>query len=532
MPIKYASRILWGSLILGLCFDLLFWKKAPGINFFIFVILVTAAGIIFAYLEGQKPAGLSWLLIGFVVFFSAMTFIRQEPFTTFINVLLTLVCMGLLVLTLTSGIWLRYSLADAVTGAVRLVSSALGGGSTLLVSSKKIAKTDSSDKPVNEHKRISIWAVLRGLLMAFPVVFLLALLLVSADPIFSQALKRFLNIDQFMEYAVQMVMIAITGYLLSGVYLYSLEKSKRKDLIGIDKPWFMPFLGFTESAIILGSVNLLFAFFVAVQFKYFFGGQANIAVDGYTFAEYARKGFGELVTVAFLSLLLYLGLSAITRRDSNLKQKWFAGLGVALVGLVVVILVSSFYRLSLLEDAYGFTRVRTYSHVFMIWLGILLAVVIGLEIANYRRGFAMAAFLVVIGFGITLNILNVDSFILVANVKRAETSGNLDYSYLQELSNDSVPQALVQFRTTKVQEVKYLLGAALACRADNLERNLKTWQWQGYHVSFVTAINELRAAKPELSGYIVNNSADGWYANTVNTPVGEKDCYSISHRGD
>jgi hypothetical protein len=66
--------------------------------------------------------------------------------------------------------------------------------------------------------------------------------------------------------------------------------------------------------------------------------------------------------------------------------------------LVVVILISSFYRLNLLEDAYGFSRLRTYSHVFMIWLGILLAAVIGLEISGYRRGFAMSAFFVVIGF--------------------------------------------------------------------------------------------------------------------------------------
>ena len=172
-------------------------------------------------------------------------------------------------------------------------------------------------------------------------------------------------------------------------------------------------------------------------------------MDGFTFAEYARKGFGELITVAFLSLLLYLGLSAITRRKSVGKQKWFAGMGVALVLLVAVILVSSFYRLSLLEDAYGFSRLRTYSHVFMVWLGILLAAVIGLEIANYRRGFAMAAFFMVIGFGITLNVLNVDTFILRANVNRAVSMGNLDYLYLQELSDDSVPEGLAQFRTVK-----------------------------------------------------------------------------------
>jgi hypothetical protein len=526
MPVKFSSRILWGSLILGLCFDFLFWKKAPGISFFIFTMLVLITGFVITYMEGIKPASLSWVLTGLIVFFSAMTFVREEPFTTLINVLLTFTCLVLLALTLASGVWLRYSLADAVTGLFRLAMASLVGGSSLLA--VKPAPDDSPIEgiPVNSHGGVSLWAVIRGLLLAIPVVFFLALLLSSADPIFSKELERILNIDRWLEYAARGVIIAVIGYVLSGIYLNIVQKSNRKDLIGLEKPWIASFLGFTESAVILGSVNLLFAFFVAVQFKYFFGGQANINVDGYTFAEYARKGFGELITVAVISLLLYLGLSTITRRQSNRKQKWFAGLGITLVALVVVILVSSFYRLSLLEDAYGFSRLRTYSHVFMVWLGILLAAVIGLEFANYQRGFAMSAFLVVIGFAVTLNVLNVDAFILRANVNRAVTMGNLDYAYLQELSDDSVPEGLAKFRSVQDQEVKSQLGASLACRASNLEERLNRFQWQGYHVSYITAINELRAAKEDLKDYIVRSNAGERYFSTVTTPQGEKDCFS------
>lgn len=526
MPVKFPSRILWGSLILGLCFDVLFWKKAPGISFFIFTMLTLLAGFVITYLEGIKPAKLSWVLSGLVIFFSAMTFIREEPFTTLINVLLTLTCLGLLALTLSSGVWLRYSLADVVTGLTRLIVAALGGGSSLLAAPPKSADNAADEISIKEGRKVSVWAIIRGVLLAAPVVFFLALLLASADPIFSKELERVLNIDRWLEYAVRGVIICVIGYLLSGIYLYVVQKSKRTDLIGMEKPWFAPFLGFTESAVILGSVNLLFAFFVGVQFKYFFGGQTNITLDGYTFAEYARKGFGELVTVAFLSLLLYLGLSAITRRESTWKQKWFAGLGVALVGLVVVILVSSFYRLSLLENAYGFSRLRTYSHVFMVWLGILLAAVIGLEITNYRRGFALAAFFMVIGFGVTLNVLNVDAFILRANVNRAVSMGNLDYSYLQELSDDSVPEGLAQFRSVKDPEVKHLLGASLACRAGGLENRIKDRGWQGYHASLYTAVTELRAASEELKAYQITGQSKNGYLNKVTTPIGEKDCTS------
>jgi len=529
MPVKNASRILWISIILGFCFDLLFWKKPVGVSFFVYILLLTAAGFVINYLEGQKPAWQSWIMAAFTLTFSALTFIRQEPFTNFINVLLTFLCLVLLSLTFVSGLWPRYSLADALTGLARLTGSALAGGSSLLTASRKSefsAGSDTSDAP--RKTRISIWAVLRGLLLAFPIVFFMALLLVSADPVFSKELEKILDIERFVEYAVRLAIVGIIGYILSGIYLYSREKSNRSDLIGVEKAWLPAFLGFTESAIILTGVNLLFAFFVIVQFKYFFGGQANIVVDGYTYAEYARKGFGELVWVAIFSLILFLGLSSITRRETTTKQHWFSGLSLVLVCLVGVILVSSFMRLNLLEAAYGFTRLRTYSHVFMVWLGILLAAVLALELISYRRGFAMSAFFTLIGFGLTLNIMNVDGFIVNANVNRsvANMEEKLDYQYLQELSTDSVPAALQQFRFANSGDVKHLLGAALACRASALETQLKSWQWQGYHVSFNSAVEALRAAGPELSDYrVIKNEGASWRQDTVETPLGIMDCY-------
>ena len=137
-----------------------------------------------------------------------------------------------------------------------------------------------------------------------------------------------------------------------------------------------PFLGFTEATVVLGAVNLLFISFVFIQFQYFFGGQTNISVEGYTYAEYARKGFGELVAVAFFSLLLFLRLSAVVKRE-NVIQRWtLSGLGLLLVALVGVMLYSAFQRLVLYEAAYGFTRLRAYTHVFMIWLGVLLAILV------------------------------------------------------------------------------------------------------------------------------------------------------------
>src|SRR6185369_16696657 len=73
-------------------------------------------------------------------------------------------------------------------------------------------------------------------------------------------------------------------------------------------------IGIIESLIVLGSVDLLFAAFVLIQFAYFFGGQRNISLEGLTYSDYARRGFFELVAVSVLTLALVLLLEGATLR--------------------------------------------------------------------------------------------------------------------------------------------------------------------------------------------------------------------------
>ena len=196
----------------------------------------------------------------------------------------------------------------------------------------------------------------------------------------------------------------------------------------------------------LGSVAALFATFVFIQFQYFFGGQANIQIDGYTYSEYARRGFGELVTVAFFSLLLILIASGITRRETETQRRVFSGLGIGIVALVLVMLVSAFQRLVLYEAAYGFSRLRTYTHVFMLWLAAVTGC--GGRTGNpaSRAPFALAALIASLGFALSLGIMNVDGFIVRQNVDRAVQGEAFDASYLTGLSTDAFPRWLPRIR--------------------------------------------------------------------------------------
>src|SRR6185503_14333518 len=65
----------------------------------------------------------------------------------------------------------------------------------------------------------------------------------------------------------------------------------------------IPSIGALEVAIVLGVLDLLFLGFVAVQFRYLFGGEAFMRETvGLSLATFARRGFFDLVAVSVLSL--------------------------------------------------------------------------------------------------------------------------------------------------------------------------------------------------------------------------------------
>ena len=517
------NRFWFIVIFLGWAFDFLFWEKPPGINFFLYVVLCLGTGIYLLKTDGLRLSPRSSLLLFPIAFLSAVTFFRQEPMTVFLSIAMTLFLMGVFALTYLNGGWIRYGLLDYFLGYLRLFGS-------MLVRPLGFSAEVKKEQPSTGEKRSSrVWSVVRGIVIALPVIAVFASLLSAADPIFEKRFADFIelfNIDNLPEYIFRLVYILIFAYALAGTYLHAAQKSGERVE---EKSLISPFLGFTESSIVLGSVVILFVVFVVIQFQYFFGGQANINLEGYTYSTYARKGFGELVAVAFFSLLMLLGLGAITKRENETQRKTFSGFGVTLVVLVIVMLVSAFQRLVLYEFAYGFSRLRTYTHVFMIWLGLLLVAVVVLEVLRRERIIGLTMVLASLGFVVSLGVLNVDGFIVRQNIQRelsgladdAFTQGrpDLDAQYFLDLSDDAVPALVDGFMNQSLPaNVREKIGAALVCKRYERKGD-KYLPWQSFHLSRLFADNAFEQINEALDEYTLI-TADR--SLTVKTPGGEE----------
>ncbi len=519
-------KLLWiVVLLIGWGFDFLFWDKPIGINFAMFVAISVLGGFFLLLANGQKPAPKSlWLLIP-LAFFTTITVVRQEPLTLFLAYTFTLVSMGLLAVTYLGGRWPQYNLLDQCYKFFQLFVSILL--SPVYLYQQARAERDGLHQAT---KGFPIKPVLRGLLIAAPIVVAFAVLLASADIIFNQKIIDFFsgfNIRKIFEYILRLIIIVFWACVLTGVYLHSASKSKDEKLIGEDKPVIKPFLGFTEAAIVIGSVVVLFLLFVIVQFRYFFGGEVNIGIEGYTYSQYARSGFNELILVAFASLLMILGLSMVTLRGNKGQQRAFSGLCIAIASLVIIILVSAFMRLSLAINWHGFSRLRLYPRVFLVWVGILFMAVIILEIFHRERYFPLAALLASFGFAATLGLINVDASIVNYNVYRTTQDKHFNVNHLTSLSTDAVPALVDQFMDSSLSTTTHEgIGAALVCflQSRTIEQ-ASNQDWRSFNLSRWDAVVKLDEVEILLQAYKFNNKV--WPVQ-VRTPG--KDLYVCAER--
>ena len=496
---KHPYRLVLTVLILGYISDYLFWKQGIGINFAIFAVLTLLAGFGLLYFSGDKPAKMSMLLLIPFVFFAIMSFCRREPLTQFLTYTSCLFAIGILAVSYTGGQWIRYNLLDYIEKASLLVASLVVRPVMYFVGLERQSKLETEEM---QQSKVPFAAIARGVLIALPILALFTWLLASADLVFQQKLIDLQDDDLFERF----LLILLVGYLLMGAFLHVATKSRDEKLIGLEKPIFAPFLGFTESAIVMGSVTLLFLTFVGIQFQYFFGGYTEIGVDGYTYSEYARRGFSELVIVVIINLLMIIGLSMITKRESNTQRKIFSGLSLAIVVQVVIMLVSAFMRLSLAVDWHGFSRLRVYPQVFMIWLGILLVAIAVLEVYRRERYFTLAIVLTCLGFSATLSLMNVDASIVHHNTQRTVAGKHFNVTHLANLSLDALPALSEEFQVNEYSiAIHEGIGAAMVCywHSEEYADALGT-EWRSFNLSDWRAGQAIAANYKALLEYKAN----------------------------
>jgi len=519
---KHPKGFLLIGVGLGWMVDFLFWGHEPGISVAIWVILALAALLLLAWIERVKPNAYSCLLMGLIIISAGFTMFRLEPLTFFLNTTAALLGLILLAATFPHGYWVHYRLMDYV---VPFFGAIFGGLPRVISLCSHQARDDTSSKMRKRSGLKILFAVLRGGLLALPILMVLGTLLASADPVFAEQLNFIVDwftLNHILTYSFRLFYILLFSFIFIGVLLQAILPTQRPEKPDPQRLYFRPFLGWIETAMIMGSINLMFFLFVIVQFNYLFGGRRNIHLTGFNYAEYAQRGFSELVFVSILSFMIYLSLVAVSRLETKTQTRGFSGLSAALILQVIIILASSFQRLALYEAAYGFTRLRMYTHVFIVCLAIFLVSMLVLEGTGKKGRFGLLFLFFCYGYAFSLGSINVDGMITRQNLKHANStfttfrSNTLDYDYLRYLSNDAT---LILIRAFENEDMPLntheKIGAILACRAYAIHET-RPPNWRSYRPMDALMQQRVLGIEEQVSeDFVARKTADGVFVKTA-----------------
>ena len=477
-----ARRLLVLALVIGILGEIVLDGSAAGFN----VPVMTGAMLLAAWLArrpGRAPDPLDAWLPAAAMLLSVFVAVRADPFLAALDVLGAAAFVGASVAAFSGLAVTRRSLSVVLLMGAWVVESVLAGAARLVIGARPAPRDTPRTWPS------WVGPIVRGLVLAVPLVLIFAVLFASADPIFRR------GFDEVMGFQIDLGalpgrlffiggiawlaagLLAVASRGIPAVEVASLGAAAPPTTVGFARS-----LGVVEALVVLVAVVAIVALFVGLQLAYLFGGLDTLAAAGMTYSDYARRGYFELVAAAALAggILVFLEYQVVRRPRSYVLA------AIVLVALTLVVLASAVLRLSLYQDAYGWTELRLYVAVSIAAMAATLGTLAVFLATDRTRwlGHVMA----VIGLAslVAVNLLAPGAFVAEKNLQRIidpslvppDGQAELDADYLAVLPDDAVPvlvAALPRLSGSDAFRIEHALEQRERALADPANQTLFSW---------------------------------------------------------
>ena len=484
--------LIMGLLIAVLCFaavDCMIWSQWLGLGFAISTVLLFVAAVrylkpVWRHTGVYTVSCMLLFLAGCVsLVFSADNGIKTLMLFCLLILYICILMDGMELRAWTSGTF--RSCADFFYTAFATSFGKIGAGMYGLF---------HRDKEEKSKRKSGFGKALLGLLIALPLAVVLIILLSNADEAFHGMLDG-ISYEKFPEKILSLLLAAPLMILLF-CRLFSLQDANREKREesekGID-PIILTFF-------LLG-VSAVYVLYLFSQLAYFFSGFMGFLPNGFTYAEYARRGFFELSAVSAINIVIVILASAFSR-----KKEGRLPLGVRLPSLFLclfslVITGTEVAKMKMYTDTYGLTRLRILTALFMVFLAIVfLALIVHLFVRKFP--YLKVAVIAGVILTITINFVSVDRMVADYNVWAYQTGvlKSVDVATITELGDAAVP-ALLKLAQDENEEAAKPARQNLFIRWKNLHEKgvwdytaeqrktgkLKPYDYRGYNTVSYTA---------------------------------------------
>lgn len=295
--------------------------------------------------------------------------------------------------------------------------------------------------PRKDGKRV--YYVLLGFVITVPIFLVVLALLSSADAVFRQVIEKPLSVIRFDN--IFGVAFRV-GFWYFAVYmiLASLCRGSMKEEVK-DHRNGEPLLAIT----VTGMLSLLYLLFSGIQILYLFLGNMKLP-GGYTYAEYAREGFFQLLAVSILNLIIVLFCMAFFRESKVLK------IILTVMSLCTFVMIASSALRMIIYIRYYYL---TFLRILVLWsLAVLFLLFLGVVAQIYRASFPLFRYgvTVVSIFYLALSFSHPDYWIAKVNTANAPQSMEMAVAFWNGQGEWSVSEGDFFQSEKPYQDYRYL----------------------------------------------------------------------------
>jgi hypothetical protein len=466
MPISLKALGLAASLILAVAFDRFFFNGMPGISVFLFALLFTGIFLIFNHkdISIKRPLG---IFTAFILIIVSLNYgLYSNPFMFILDFMaLPMLCTGcFMAFRYENLMWGRIPFIFEILHRIFIVPLCYISKPFVMIGeliNKKSLKLEGRRK-----------SIVIGLLVSLPLLIIVIPLLSSADMIFNyyiEGIIKSLRIENFSSFIFHLILVSFVFiYVFPFMLSFKYPRRNITEAVSDNKRGFDPVAVITS----LVPVNLVYLLFSIVQSSYLYGGGNMTLPQGFTYAEYARRGFFELVVVTAINFGIVILFTQVCRPKTSVQDRLLKLLLSLTVVFTLNMLFSANFKLSLYESAYGFTYLRFFVHAFILLIFLLMIFVLS-GIWLRKVNIIKCCLAVSIAFFGMLNLISPDRIIAQRNIERFNDAKIIDLNYMASLSYDAVPY-LAEFskgQSMEAQEMRRMLQK----RNESLEGHPMRW---------------------------------------------------------
>ena len=306
----------------------------------------------------------------------------------------------------------EWTLTKYLGAVVEAMGNAVGALPDLFQDAAACLRNSETNTEGTERSRGKLFQILLGLVIAIPLLAVILWLLMSADIVFQTVIRDTFRLDTS----------TVLGILFTAAFLFVASYCGIRSMFAgrireemKEGRRYSPVAAITA----LSLVAITYLVFSGIQILYLFLKNMTLP-EGYTYAEYAREGFFQLLAVSMLNVLLVLFTMKMFEDSRILKI-----LLMVISFCTYIMIASGALRMLMYIDTYHLTRKR----ILVLWALFTIALLfVGILFSIFQKRFPL------VHYGMTvfclcylvLSFTRMDAVIAAYNLREIHRAAELD----------------------------------------------------------------------------------------------------------